>query len=109
MFMGTLNTRIIFVEVESEKMGEASRALQRISRGTGIIFAGTVISMLFSFLSRAIIARNFSTSEYGVFNLALTVLSIALVIATLGFYYGVLWDFNFSIPIELVMMNFLNE
>lgn len=31
------------------------------------------------------IARYFSTSEYGVFNLALTVLSIALVLATLGF------------------------
>jgi len=32
-----------------------------------------------------VIARYFSTSEYGVFNLALTVLSIALVLATLGF------------------------
>ncbi|WP_237718485.1 oligosaccharide flippase family protein [Pyrococcus furiosus] len=36
-------------------------------------------------MSRAVIARYFSTSEYGVFNLALTVLSIALVLATLGF------------------------
>ena len=41
--------------------------------------------MFFGFLSRAIIARYFSTGEYGVFNLALTVLSIALVVATLGF------------------------
>ena len=31
------------------------------------------------------IARYFSTGEYGVFNLALAVLSIALVIVTLGF------------------------
>jgi len=66
-------------------MSEASYALQRIARGTGIIFAGTVISMLFGFFNRAIIARYFTTSEYGVFNLALIVLSIALVIATLGF------------------------
>jgi len=66
-------------------MSEASQALQRIARGTGIVFAGTVISMFFGFLSRAVIARYFSTGEYGVFNLALTVLSIALVIATLGF------------------------
>lgn len=66
-------------------MSEASQALQKIARGTGIIFAGTVISMFFGFLSRALIARYFSTGEYGVFNLALTVLSIALVIATLGF------------------------
>ncbi|QDA30607.1 polysaccharide biosynthesis-like protein [Thermococcus indicus] len=66
-------------------MSEASQALQKIARGTGIVFAGTVISMFFGFLSRAVIARYFTTSEYGVFNLALTVLSIALVIATLGF------------------------
>ncbi|RLF83583.1 flippase [Thermococci archaeon] len=66
-------------------MSEVSYALQRIARGTGIIFVGTVISMLFGFFNRAIIARYFTTSEYGVFNLALTVLSIALVIATLGF------------------------
>ena len=66
-------------------MSEASQALQKIARGTGIVFAGTVISMFFGFLSRAVIARYFSTSEYGVFNLALTVLSIALVLATLGF------------------------
>ena len=51
----------------------------------GIVFAGTVISMFFGFLSRPVIARYFFTGEYGVFNLALTVLSIALVIATLGF------------------------
>ncbi|ASJ15375.1 flippase [Thermococcus radiotolerans] len=66
-------------------MSEASQILQKIARGTGIVFAGTIISMFFGFLSRAVIARYFSTGEYGVFNLALTVLSIVLVIATLGF------------------------
>jgi len=66
-------------------MSEASQALQKIARGTGIIFAGTIVSLLLGFISRAMIARHFSTSDYGVFNLALTVLSIALVFATLGF------------------------
>jgi len=66
-------------------MSEASQALQKIARGTGIIFVGTIVSLLFGFISRAIIARHFSTSDYGVFNLALTVLSIALVFATFGF------------------------
>jgi len=66
-------------------MSEASQALQRIARGTGIVFAGTVISMFFGFLSRAVMARFFSRAEYGVFNLALTILSVALVIATMGF------------------------
>ncbi|AEK73093.1 Polysaccharide biosynthesis related protein [Thermococcus sp. 4557] len=41
--------------------------------------------MFFGFLSRAIIARYFSTEEYGVFNLALTILNVALVAVMLGF------------------------
>jgi len=41
--------------------------------------------MFFGFLSFALIARFFSRAEYGVFRLALTILSVALVIATLGF------------------------
>ncbi|ASJ11578.1 flippase [Thermococcus thioreducens] len=66
-------------------MDETSQALQKIARGTGIVSFGTVFWLFFEFLSRTIIARHYSTSEYGVFNLSLTVLSIALVIATLGF------------------------
>lgn len=61
-------------------MSETSKALQKIAKGTGIVFVGTIISMFFGFLSRAIIMRYFSIAEYGVFNLALSVLSIALVI-----------------------------
>ncbi len=74
---------------------EVSKALQKIARGTGIVFVGTIVSMLLRFLSRTIIARHFSTSEYGVFNLALTILDIALVVATLGF--------RSSLPREIVL------
>jgi|GEM_PF-4917251 len=49
-------------------MSEASQALQKIVKGT-------VISRFFGFLSRAIIAREFSKAEYGVFNLVLIVWS----------------------------------
>ncbi|WP_131007443.1 flippase [Methanofervidicoccus abyssi] len=66
-------------------MSEISHTLQKIMRGTGIVFAGVVISMFFGFLSRILIARNFSIDEYGVYNLALTILSIAITVATLGF------------------------
>lgn len=71
--------------IQVSSMSEVSQALQKIARGTGIVFAGTIISMFFGFLSRVIIARFFSRAEYGVFNLALTILSVALVIATIGF------------------------
>ena len=66
-------------------MDEVNHAPQRIAMGTGMVFAGKIISMFFWFLSRAIIARFFSRAEYGVFSLALTILSVALVIATMGF------------------------
>ncbi|NJE08450.1 polysaccharide biosynthesis-like protein [Thermococcus sp. M39] len=64
---------------------EVSQALQKIARGTGIVFAGTVISMLLGFFSRAVIARYFKTSQYGVYSLALTIISIDITLATLGF------------------------
>ncbi|XRP97077.1 flippase [Methanocaldococcus sp. 16A] len=66
-------------------MSEVNKVLHGIARGAGIVFVGTIISMFFGFLSVVIIARYFSTAEYGVYNLALTILNIAIIIATLGF------------------------
>ena len=40
-------------------MDDVNHDLQRIARGTGIVFAGTIISMFFGFLSRALIAKIF--------------------------------------------------
>ncbi len=65
-------------------MDEVNQALHKIARGTGIIFMGTIISMTLGFASRTLLARFFSTSQYGVFNLALTIFSINLTVATLG-------------------------
>jgi len=65
-------------------MDEVNQALHRIARGTGIIFAGTVISMLLGFISRTLIARHYTVLEYGVFNLALTVLGVGSTVAALG-------------------------
>ena len=66
-------------------MSEHSKALQKIAKGTTIVFVGTIISMFFGFLTLTIIARTFSKAEYGVFSLALTVINIAFTIVTLGF------------------------
>jgi len=66
-------------------LNEINKVLQGIVRGAGIVFAGTIISMLFWFLNAVVVARFFSTAEYGVFNLALTILNIAFIITMLGF------------------------
>ncbi|WP_456367063.1 flippase [Thermococcus sp.] len=65
-------------------MSEVSTALQRIARGAGITIAGTAASLIMGFFSRALIARGVSLSDYGVFNLSLTVLTISLTVAALG-------------------------
>ena len=63
-------------------------SLKKMAVGTSIIFAGTIVSMLFEFLSRILIIRSTSTAEYGIFALALVILNIVVIIATLGLQDG---------------------
>ncbi|WP_297065442.1 flippase [Thermococcus sp.] len=65
-------------------MSEVSSALQRIARGAGITIIGTATSLIMGFLSRALIARGISLSDYGLFNLTITTLSLFLTVAALG-------------------------
>lgn len=60
-----------------------------ITKGTIIVFLGTVLGIVFTAVSKIIIARYGTPSEYGSFSLALSLLSIGVVIATLGFRQGV--------------------
>ena len=63
-------------------------SLKKMAVGTSIILIGTIVSMLFEFLSRILIIRSTSTAEYGIFSLALVVLNIAVIVATLGLQDG---------------------
>ncbi|MCW3130231.1 MAG: hypothetical protein N2V75_09065 [Methanophagales archaeon] len=56
-----------------------NQSLQKIAKGTGIIFIGTIIGMLLGFVS----------SEYGIFSLALVLMSIFALISSLGLQSGV--------------------
>jgi len=47
-----------------------NQSLQKIAKGTGIIFIGTIIGMLLGFVSRVIVVRYITQSEYGIFSLA---------------------------------------
>ena len=59
-------------------------SLKKMAVGTSIVLIGTLVSMFFEFLSRILIIRSTSTAEYGIFALALVILNIAVIIATLG-------------------------
>jgi len=64
-------------------------SLLKITRGAGIAFLGSLVGLLFAFFTRVLIARYGTESEYGIFSLALVVLNIGVMVATLGFRTGV--------------------
>ncbi len=65
-----------------------NQSLQKIAKGTGIIFIGTIIGMLLGFTGRIILVRYITQSGYGIYCLALTVMSIFVTISTLGLSEG---------------------
>ena len=74
----------------SNTMSEnVNQSLQKIAKGTGILFTGTIIGMLLAFVSRVIIVRYTTQTGYGIFSLALVLMSIFVMISTLGLQSGV--------------------
>jgi len=65
-----------------------NESLQKVAKGAGLVFIGTVIGMILGFVERVIIARYYTQTQYGVFSLALVLLNIFAVIATLGLQDG---------------------
>ena len=63
-------------------------SLKKIARGAGITMVGTVIGLLFGFIARLIIARYGLEANYGIFSLALVVLTFATMLACLGLQQG---------------------
>ena len=64
-------------------------SLLKITKGAGIAFLGSLAGLLFAFFTRLLVARYGTESEYGIFSLALAVLNIGVVVATLGLQIGV--------------------
>ena len=65
-----------------------NQSLQKIAKGTGIVFTGTIIGMLFGFVGRVIIVRYITQTEYGIYSLALVIISIFATISALGLSEG---------------------
>ena len=63
---------------------ELTTVLQRIVKGSGLVFIGTLVALVLNFFSRVILARAFTVSEYGVFNLAMVLLSLLVLFALMG-------------------------
>jgi O-antigen/teichoic acid export membrane protein len=65
-----------------------NQSLQKIAKGTGIVFIGTIIGMLLGFIGRVLLVRYITQTEYGIHCLALVVISIFVTISTHGLQEG---------------------
>ena len=66
-----------------------SDSLRKIARGTGVALMGTVMALLLGFATRLIIARYGSEADYGIYSLAIVVMTFATVLVSLGLPDGV--------------------
>jgi O-antigen/teichoic acid export membrane protein len=64
-------------------------SVNRIVIGSGIIFAGTLIGLLLDIIIKRVFTSYLSPGDFGIYSLALTVISITGAIATLGLSDGV--------------------
>ena len=63
---------------------ELDKSLWRIVKGSGLVFVGTIVALVLNFFSKITLAKAFTVSEYGGFNLAMAVLSFLTLFALMG-------------------------
>jgi O-antigen/teichoic acid export membrane protein len=64
-------------------------SLRKLTKGSGVIFAGTVIGMVLFYISRVLIGRLFTPAEYGIFSLGTMFVGFFTLISLLGLQEGV--------------------
>jgi O-antigen/teichoic acid export membrane protein len=67
---------------------EPNSSLKNIGKGTMIYLVGTVVSILFGFVSKSLIARYGTETQFGIYSLALVIINVALLFSCLGLVEG---------------------
>lgn len=87
--MGQLFTLPFFCSIIAFIMSEiANQSLNKIAKGAVLTFMGTGIGMVLVFISRLMVARYVTQSDYGIYSLALVVMNIFTLISVLGLDVG---------------------
>jgi O-antigen/teichoic acid export membrane protein len=63
-------------------------SLKKIARGTGTAMIGTYLAVFFGFVTRLIIARYGSEADYGIYSMAVVILTFATTLVGLGLTEG---------------------
>ena len=66
-----------------------NESLKKAAKGTAIAFLGMLIYMFLEFITRVIIARNATQSEYGIFSIGFVLLNFFVIVSCLGLQRGV--------------------
>ena len=74
---------------QSSEISDMNESLQKVAKGALIVFIGTILGILFGFVGRVLIARNFTQAEYGIFSIGFTILAICGSIGSLGLVDGI--------------------
>jgi len=82
------NLKVTMVGKENFGSLSTNKTVQEVAKGTIIIFIGTLIGILLEFIGRTMFARFFGPSEYGIFSLGASILSIAAIIGAAGLREG---------------------
>lgn len=69
---------------------EEQAILNKISKGATLLLAGIVISKVFTYLYRIVIARYLGADIYGLFSLGLAVIGVLLTVSLVGLPQGIL-------------------
>jgi O-antigen/teichoic acid export membrane protein len=100
------------------KKDKLNSSLLMILKTSAVVFLGVIISKIFTYIYRIIIARNFGPEIYGVFSLATIILGVFMTFCLLGFSEGILkyassngknnlskvrYAFRFSLKILLIV------
>lgn len=67
---------------------DLSSSLEKVARGTLVVFLGLCANALFRFLTRIILARGLPESDYGVFILGMVALELAVTLGGMGTSVG---------------------
>ena len=63
-------------------------SLKTVAKGTAIVFAGNIIGLLLGFATKVLIVRYTTQAEFGIYSLAVALVSIFSLISTLGLQQG---------------------
>lgn len=64
-------------------------SLQMVTKGTVIVIIGSLIASFLFLFSKLLIARYWTTSDFGIFSLALSIVSLFMVVSILGLGRGI--------------------